>query len=255
MHAATIRRMIVFGVCTLGVGSLYLVPSIARSPEQTKLSGPTDEPTTSPTGPGPGKAQRSAATSSGREPVAAGGVPAGDKAPTIQPSATRSTSPDDVDMRPPRKPGRNHTKSSKDSDPPQPVADIEASKVTPRRLTVSWPATGDNVGVIGYRIWLNGFEVATTAETRARLRWFNNDSGQHVVQIRAVDAAGNQSRSSPTLVITRPSPEPTGTPTPEPSDSSPTRRPTEPSRPDAQFSKSPGATLTRQKSTAEPTPR
>jgi len=260
MHAATIRRMIVFGVCTLGVGSLYLVPSIARSPEQTRLSGPTDEPTTSPAEPGPGKAQRSAATSSGREQVAAGDVPAADvpaadKTPATRPSATRSTSTADVDVRPTRKPGPNHTKAGKDSDPPQPVPDIEASKVTARRLTVSWPATGDNVGVIGYRIWLNGFEVATTAKTRARLRWFNNDSGQHVVQIRALDAAGNQSRSSPTLVVTRPSPEPTGTPTPEPSDSSPpTRRPTEPSRPDAQFSKSPNTKPTGHKPTAEPTP-
>jgi hypothetical protein len=99
------------------------------------------------------------------------------------------------------------------------VAEIDASNVTTRRLTVSWPAANDNIGVIGYRIWLNGFEVATTAETRAQLRWFNEDSGQHVVQIRALDAAGNQSRSSPTLVVTRPSPEPTATPTPEPSDS------------------------------------
>ena len=31
---------------------------------------------------------------------------------------------------------------------------------------------------------------------------------------RALDAAGNQSRSSPTLVVTRPSPDPTDTPTP-----------------------------------------
>jgi hypothetical protein len=55
-------------------------------------------------------------------------------------------------------------------------------------------------------------------ETKAKLRWFNDDSGQHVVQIRAVDAAGNQSRSSPTLVLTRPSPEPTDAPTPDPSE-------------------------------------
>ena len=60
------------------------------------------------------------------------------------------------------------------------MAEIDASNVTTRRLTVSWPAASDNVGVIGYRIWLNGFEVATTAETRAQLRWFNDDSGQHV---------------------------------------------------------------------------
>ena len=134
-----------------------------------------------------------------------------------------------------QRPGTGQAKAAKDSDPPQPVADIEASKVTARRLTISWPAASDNVGVIGYRIWLNGFEVATTAETRARLRWFNDDSGQHVVQIRALDAAGNQSQSSPTLVVTRPSPEPTATPTPEPSDSpTPTDEPSESHHPDAQ---------------------
>jgi hypothetical protein len=155
-----------------------------------------------------------------------------------------------------QKPGSGQTKAAKDSDPPQPVADIEASKVTARRLTISWPAASDNVGVIGYRIWLNGFEVATTAETRARLRWFNDDSGQHVVQIRALDAAGNQSQSSPTLVVTRPSAEPTVTPTPEPSDSpTPTGEPSEHNYPDAQSPESPSATATGQKSTAEPTPR
>jgi ribulose bisphosphate carboxylase small subunit len=120
------------------------------------------------------------------------------------------------------------------------VAEIDAPNVTTRQLTVSWPAANDNVGVIGYRIWLNGFEVATTAETRAQLRWFNEDSGQHVVQIRALDAAGNQSRSSPTLVVTRPSPEPTATPTPEPSDSpTPTDESNESSNPAAQSSDPP----------------
>jgi hypothetical protein len=128
----------------------------------------------------------------------------------------------------------------KDSEPPHPVATIEPARVTPEQLTISWPAAADNVGVIGYSVWLNGFEVATTAETQAQLRWFNDDSGQHVVQIRALDAAGNQSASSPTLLVTRPSPEPTPTPMPEPSDSpTPSVEPSEPSQPGARPSESP----------------
>ncbi len=103
----------------------------------------------------------------------------------------------------------DETDDTEDSEPPAPVAEIEPSAVTVDQLSLTWPAATDDVGVIGYRIWLNGFDVATTAETRAKLHWFNNDSGHHVVQIRAIDAAGNQSRSSPTLVIVRPSPEPT----------------------------------------------
>jgi hypothetical protein len=132
------------------------------------------------------------------------------------------------------------------------VAEIDASQITTRKLTINWPAATDNVGVIGYRIWLNGFEVATTADTRAQLRWFNDDSGQHVVQIRALDAAGNESRSSPTLVVTRPSPEPTPSPTPEPSESpTPDDEQSEPGHPAAQSSDSPDTTPTEQKSTPE----
>jgi hypothetical protein len=128
----------------------------------------------------------------------------------------------------------------KDSEPPQPVANIEPARVTPEQLTISWPAAADNVGVIGYSVWLNGFEVATTAETQAQLRWFNDDSGQHVVQIRALDAAGNQSASSPTLMVTRPSPEPTATPTPQPPGSpTPSAEPSKPSHPGAKPSESP----------------
>jgi hypothetical protein len=112
--------------------------------------------------------------------------------------------------------------------------------VTEDRLSLKWPAAQDNVGVIGYRIWLNGFEVATTAETQARLHWFNDDNRQHVVQIRALDAAGNQSRSSPTLVVTRPSPEPTPTPTPSESPT-PSAEPSESGRSGAE-SESPGET-------------
>jgi len=111
--------------------------------------------------------------------------------------------------------------------------------MTADRLSLTWPAATDNVGVIGYRIWLNGFEVATTPETEAKLRWFNEDSGQHVVQIRAIDAAGNQSRSSPTLVVVRPSPEPTSTPSESPT---PTPGPTQSDRPAAQASNSPDPT-------------
>ena len=103
------------------------------------------------------------------------------------------------------------------------MAEIEPAGVTSEELSLSWPAATDNTRVIGYRIWLNGYEVASTAETQATVRWFNDDAGQHVVQVKAIDAAGNLSTSSPTLLITRPSTEPSSTPTPEPT---PTPTPT-----------------------------
>lgn len=218
--------MIVFGVCALGVGSLYLVPSIARTPEQ--IGGPkaNDGPTSGPLGAQSDKSPESASPS-GRDSLD-GSHGYRQAAFPAQPSEAVAQSIDGDE-------GRSSTKSAEkpkdteDLEPPEPVADIEPSAVTPDRLSIRWPAATDDVGVIGYRIWLNGFEVATTAETEAKLHWFNDDSGQHVVQIRAVDAAGNQSRSSPTLVITRPSPDPTAAPTPS---VSPT--PTESMRPGEQ---------------------
>jgi hypothetical protein len=226
--------MIVFGVCALGVGSLYLIPSIAGTPEQIGVPRANDGPTSGSLGVQSDTSLESASPTRDRDSL--GGSDGAGQAivPTTQRSEpdVENTEGDE---------GRSSSKSvaepkvTEDSEPPEPVADIEPSAVTADRLSLMWPAATDDVGVIGYRIWLNGFEVATTAETKAKLHWFNDDSGQHVVQIRAVDAAGNQSRSSPTLVVTRPSPDPTATPTPSESPS-----PTESNRPDPQASDSPG---------------
>jgi len=248
MHAVTIRRLIVFGVCTLGVGSLYLVPGIARSPEQIRRSGLNEEPTNSVAGLRRPNSEESAPSTGDRTSVPGDEDAPGKTRSGAEPSQSAATrakdSSEEVDGRSAQKRSTDPTKASKDSEPPQPVSDIEPLKVTPKLLTINWSAATDNVGVIGYRIWLNGFEVATTAETRARLRWFNDDSGQHVVQIRAVDAAGNQSRSSPTLVVTRPSTQPTDKPTPEPPDSP--RPSDEPSHPGAQSVESSSRTPTEQ---------
>jgi hypothetical protein len=226
--------MIVFGVCALGVGSLYLVPSIARTPEQIGVPKANDGPTS-----GSPVAQSNTSLESASPTGDRDSLDGSDRAREAVAPTTRRSEPDDENTDGDE--GRSSGKSAdepqvtEDSEPPEPVADIEPSAVTPDRLSLRWPAATDDVGVIGYRIWLNGFEVATTAETEAKLHWFNDDSGQHVVQIRAVDAAGNQSSSSPTLVVTRPSPDPTATPSPS---ESPT--PTESNPPDAQDSNSPG---------------
>jgi len=251
MHAVTVRRLIVFGVCTLGVGSLYLVPGIARSPEQIRRSGLNEEPTNSVAGLRRPNSEESAPSTGDRTSVPGDENAPGKTRSGAEPSQSAATrakdSSEEVDGRSAQKRSTDPTKASKDSEPPQPVSDIEPLKVTPKLLTINWSAATDNVGVIGYRIWLNGFEVATTAETRARLRWFNDDSGQHVVQIRAVDAAGNQSRSSPTLVVTRPSTQPTDKPTPEPRYSPGPSD--EPSHPGAQSVESSSRTPTEQDST------
>jgi hypothetical protein len=237
--------MIVFGVCALGVGSLYLVPSIARSPEQIGVPKANDEPTSRRLAAQPDTFPQSASPS-GRDSLTGSDSRPGETATTRQQSASPTQRPAADRSRTTRK-ASDQPKASKDSEPPEPVADIEPSAMTTNRLSLKWTAANDNVGVIGYRIWLNGFEVATTAETQARLRWFNDDDGQHVVQIRALDAAGNQSRSSPTLVVTRPSPEPTPTPSESPT---PSAEPSESDRPGAE-SESPSETPSGDRSEAQ----
>ena len=191
--------MIVFGVCALGVGSLYLIPSIAGTPEQIGVPKANDAPTS-----GSLVAQSNTSPESASPTGDRDSLDGSDRAREAVGPTTRRSEP--VDENTDGDESRTSSKSAdepqdtEDSEPPEPVADIEPSAVTPDRLSLRWPAATDDVGVIGYRIWLNGFEVATTAETEAKLHWFNDDSGQHVVQIRAVDAAGNQSLSSPTLV-------------------------------------------------------
>jgi len=242
MHAVTIRRMIVFGVCALGVGSLYLVPSIAGSPEQIGVPNANDEPTSGAAGAQLDTSPQSAAPSGDHNSLTGSRRDRMSTAPTTQSAEAPTGSPDgDEDRATPK--SADETNDTMDSEPPAPVVVIEPSAVTVDQLSLTWPAATDDVGVIGYRIWLNGFDVATTAETTAKLHWFNNDSGHHVVQIRAIDAAGNQSRSSPTLVIVRPSPEPMPTPTPTPSETpTPTDGPTDSGGPAAQTS--PGPTPT-----------
>jgi hypothetical protein len=244
--------MIVFGVCALGVGSLYLVPSIARSPEQIGIPRANDEPTSQPVGAQPDTSPQSASPSGDGDSPAGRSSGRSATAPTTQPFATPTQSPDDDKWRTPRE-ATDEPNESEDSEPPEPVVNIEPSAVTADRLSLQWPPAADNVGVIGYRIWLNGFEVATTARTRAKLHWFNDDSRQHVVQIRALDAAGNQSRSSATLVVTRPSPDPAPTPTPSQSPT-PSAEPSASSGPDAE-SDSPNATPTGERSKSQGEPR
>jgi len=91
--------------------------------------------------------------------------------------------------------------------------------VTPTELTVRWAPANDDTGVVGYRLWLDGFVVATTADTEVTVKWFNDDMGQHVIQLKALDAAGNLSEAAQSVLVARPTPEPTPEPTGEPTDS------------------------------------
>ncbi|HEY5784752.1 MAG TPA: hypothetical protein VIT65_08240 [Microlunatus sp.] len=203
MQPATIRRLLVFGVCLAGVGGLYLMPSTAGSPAGRGSPGQRDLPASPPSVATvvsvatpmlePGSFGTVAATPAARFPSTTdrrAGMPGADR-PVSRPMATAG------------RPGR-------DQNPPGAVGPLSVTRVDADRLTVTWPTATDDVGVVSYKVWLNGFVVVTTQQQRASLPWFN-DSSTHVVQVRALDAVGNEGPSSPTLLVVRPSPSPAAT--------------------------------------------
>jgi hypothetical protein len=218
MRPAAIRRLLVFGVCLVGVGCLYLVPSMAGSPdlvgpepgrEDLTTATPATDPAATPLFPSPVLTQTSVRTT----PASPTNVPVTITAPT---DAERSDS-----RRATTRPRAAVTAvlPGRDQNPPAAVGRPTLVTADPEHLTISWPETDDDLGVASYRVWLNGFFVLATQQTRATLAWFN-DSDTHVIQVRALDAAGNEGPSSPTLLVTRPTP-----PVPSPTQPPPTQPP------------------------------
>lgn len=167
MHAVLLRRMMVLGVCALGVSALYLVPGLGGSSGPVGVPAPTSEVGV-PSGPAPDSASVAARSA-------------------LQPA----------------------TVSAEDTNPPEPVTALTVREANRDQVRVAWAPSTDDTGTIGYKVWLNGYEVRSTSETEVTLDWFNDDSSQQVVVVRAVDAAGNQSRTGAALVLTRPAATPT----------------------------------------------
>ncbi len=206
--------MLVFGVCAAGVGALYLAPGMAGPTFQAGLPPTDDRPSGDAASQVANPVPQAAATGAGQ--TGDGFAAPGEPTSAYPPGGKASPAESDRERRSARSNTAFDPQKIKDEEPPAAVATIRPAEVTAERLRLTWPRASDNDQVIGYRIWLNGYEVATTAETHVTLRWFNDDDGSHVVQIKAVDAAGNSSASSPTLLLTRPSPDPTATATPTP---------------------------------------
>ncbi len=67
-------------------------------------------------------------------------------------------------------------------------------------ISLTWTASTDNVGVTGYKVYLNGVFKKTESGTRAELTLLNPDTS-YQVSVSAVDAAGNESTRSAALTL------------------------------------------------------
>jgi glucose/arabinose dehydrogenase len=93
---------------------------------------------------------------------------------------------------------------SQDGDliPPTAPGQPSCSAITTTGLTLTWPASTDNVGVVGYDIYHDGTPIgATTGATTTALTGLSANT-QYRLSVLAHDAAGNMSTASPRATCT-----------------------------------------------------
>src|SRR5262249_3180022 len=57
----------------------------------------------------------------------------------------------------------SYTGGPSDTTPPSVPSNVQITGVAPTSISVSWAASNDNVGVVGYQVFRNGTQVGTTA--------------------------------------------------------------------------------------------
>ena len=84
------------------------------------------------------------------------------------------------------------TQAQPDTSPPSTPTGLAVSGVTQTAMTLSWNASSDNVGVTGYRLYLNGSQVGTSLTTSYLFSALSCGTSS-TLGVAAVDAAGNLS--------------------------------------------------------------
>lgn len=225
MQPATIRRLLVFGVCLVAVSCLYLVPSMGGSSSRLSTpAGPRDARTTPPADPlaglsNPGSNATSAESnpaspatpdpSAITEAATARSAGPGSTAHPADPTGSASTATQPAETRraisTAGRPAATAVDSRTDHTSPTAISRLWTAGTDPEQLTLAWTKATDDRGSVWYEVWVNGFNVTTTQQPEATVAWFN-DSSTHVVQVRAADLAGNRGPWSPTLMVTQPAP-------------------------------------------------
>ena len=89
-----------------------------------------------------------------------------------------------------------------DTSAPSQPGELSVSRSTQTRITLSWSASTDNVGVAGYGLYKDGTLVASpTKETRATVDGLECGNS-YTVAVDAYDAAGNRSGKATAIVPT-----------------------------------------------------
>lgn len=88
-----------------------------------------------------------------------------------------------------------------DTEAPTNPTNLSASNVTDTTVDLSWNASTDNVGVTGYEVFEGGTSLGTVAGTSANVTGLTAGTS-YSFNVRAYDAAGNNSGLSNTVTVT-----------------------------------------------------
>jgi glucose/arabinose dehydrogenase len=88
-----------------------------------------------------------------------------------------------------------------DTEHPTPPGQPACSDISYDSLTLSWPASSDNVGVVAYDIYFLGQKIAETPQSPFRVTGLQPNF-EYRFSVFGRDAAGNESDSSPEVVCT-----------------------------------------------------
>jgi chitodextrinase len=91
----------------------------------------------------------------------------------------------------------------RDTAAPSSPSTLGVSAATDRSLALSWTAATDNVGVVGYHLYLNGSNVGTTDTTGSTLTGLTCGTS-YELGVDAYDAAGNRSPEANVVGATAP---------------------------------------------------
>ncbi len=93
------------------------------------------------------------------------------------------------------------TQSASDTQAPTAPTNLSASNVTQTTVDLSWNASTDNVGVTGYDVYQGGSNIMSVTGTTAQVTGLTANTS-YSFNVRAKDAAGNQSGNSNTANVT-----------------------------------------------------
>jgi chitodextrinase len=94
------------------------------------------------------------------------------------------------------------TQPTPDTTPPTTPSNVSASVISATKISITWSASTDNVGVVGYRVYRNGVLLTTVGNVTTAQDTGLLPSTTYTYSVDAIDGAGNASGKSTSAAAT-----------------------------------------------------